>query len=217
MTLISKTFNQSFLKGLWHKVRQYHTKFGGLSFSCPEDIVWQTFSDIKFCCDLDLEYSNPFFFFLETLLLMIMYLQTKFGSKKINSSEDIVLPAIYIDHMSQCWDLNHDDNKPIFFPWNSRLWWYIIVPSLVTKIVQRFRTYCLDKHPMTYWIFVVILTLNAAILFSFFHKTLWLMMEHHHMKFGGKRFRRYCLDKTFIDILKFCCDLEIGHNNLIVS
>ena len=44
---------------------------------------------------------------------MIMYYKTKFGSKRLSSSEDVV-ELLYFDHMSLCCDLDLKNRKPIF-------------------------------------------------------------------------------------------------------
>ena len=52
-------------------------------------------------------------FLCKTLWLMIMYYKTKFGSKRLSSSEDVV-ELLYFDHMSLCCDLDLKNRKPIF-------------------------------------------------------------------------------------------------------
>ena len=50
-----------------------------------------------------------------------------------------------------------------------------------------------------------------------FWKTIWLLMMHHHIKFETKSSKDiiWLSGQTFINILKFCCDLDLEHNNLI--
>ena len=49
-----------------------------------------------------------------------------------------------------------------------------------------------------------------------FWKTIWLVMMHHHTKFGSV-IQKISSGQTFIDILKFCCDLDLEQNNPIFS
>ena len=61
-----------------------NTKFGDITFGGLEDIIWTNIDILTLRCDLDLECSNPLFFCFvyKTLLLMMMYQQTKFGLLK---------------------------------------------------------------------------------------------------------------------------------------
>ena len=59
--------------------------------------------------------------------------------------------------------------------------------------------------------FTVTLTLNAVL--QHFHKTLWLMMMYHQTKCGWKRISDTV--ETVIDLVKFCCDLDLEHSNQI--
>ena len=52
-------------------------------------------------------------FFHKTLWLLMMYNQSKFGCRRISSSEDVV--ESYFDHMSPRCDLDLEDSKQFFF------------------------------------------------------------------------------------------------------
>ena len=76
----------------------HHTKFGHKRFRGSEYIVWTTFIDFStFTVTLTLNAVILFFslFFHKALWLMIMYHQTKFGSKRFNSSKDIEETVIF--------------------------------------------------------------------------------------------------------------------------
>ena len=66
----------------------HNTMLGNKMFGGLEDIIWTNINILTLRCDLDPEYSNPFFF--RTLWLMMVYHQTKFGCQGINSLENIV-------------------------------------------------------------------------------------------------------------------------------
>ena len=53
-----------------------------------EDMIWTNTNILTLHYDLDLECSNPIFFH-NTLWLVKMYQQTKFGCQETNSSEKI--------------------------------------------------------------------------------------------------------------------------------
>ena len=47
------------------------------------------------CCDLERKHSNPVFFLLKTVRLMMMYHQTKVSPERISSSEETVQTVIF--------------------------------------------------------------------------------------------------------------------------
>ena len=59
VTLTLKTADQSFWETIWLMVRHQNTMFVSKRLSDPEDTVWTNTDVLKFCCDLDLEHSNP--------------------------------------------------------------------------------------------------------------------------------------------------------------
>ena len=63
---------------------------------------------------------------------MMMYHQTKFGCRKICSSEDIVEKS-HFDQMSPRRDPDLEDSKYVFSAWHSGSRCCITIPSLVTK------------------------------------------------------------------------------------
>ena len=64
----------------------HNTKFDNKIFGGSVDIIWTNIDILTLYCDLDLECSN--FFFHKTLCLMMMYHQTMFGFRRMNSSDD---------------------------------------------------------------------------------------------------------------------------------
>ena len=73
---------------------RHNTKFGNKMFGGLEDIIWTNINILTLCSDLDPESSSQVFFH-RTLWLMIMYKQTKFGSKRISSSKYTVEIVIF--------------------------------------------------------------------------------------------------------------------------
>ena len=69
-----------------------NTKFGNKMLGGIEDIIWTNINILTLRCDTDMWLSN---FFHRTLWLLAMYQQTKFGSQRINSSENIVERVIF--------------------------------------------------------------------------------------------------------------------------
>ena len=81
--------------------------------------------------DLDLEYNLAIQSFHEAIQPMIMYQQTKFGCKRISSSEDKVRGWILIIWASAWpWPWTQKIN---LFAWYFKSWWCITISSLVIK------------------------------------------------------------------------------------
>ena len=82
-----------------------------------EDIIWTNTDILALHCDLDFEYSNPFFFY-KTLWLMMMYHQIKFGCHGINSSEERVERVMFWSYEPFQWPWPWKSKQ--FFPaWHS--------------------------------------------------------------------------------------------------
>ena len=73
----------------------------------------------------------------------------------------------------------------------------------------------LKSHILIKLSLTVTLTLKTAN--QSFRKTIWLIMTYHHTKLGskGSAIQKISSGQTFIDILKFCCDLDLEHINPI--
>ena len=77
VTLTLKIANQSFCMSLKFMMMHQNTKFGNKMLGGFEGIIWINIDNLTICCDLDLECSNSVFH--ETVWLIMMYHQTKFG------------------------------------------------------------------------------------------------------------------------------------------
>ena len=85
VTLTLETANQPFRKTTWLIMMHHHTKFGSKRFRDSEDTIW---TDIHWHFEILLcswPWTQQFQFLHKTLWLMIMFYQTKFGSKRISS------------------------------------------------------------------------------------------------------------------------------------
>ena len=107
-----------------------------------------------------------------------MYYQTRFGIKRISSSEDRVETVIF-DHMNPCCYL--ENSKPIF------------LQALRLKMMHhntKFGNKMFGGLEDIIWINMDILTLHCDLDLecsnTIFHKTLWLMMMYHQTQFGSK-------------------------------
>ena len=87
---LKTTANKSFWKTIWLMMMRHDTKFGGKRFRNSEDIVWTDNSLTFWNFAVTLTLKTAIQFLHKTLWLMIMYFQTKFGSKRMSSSEDTV-------------------------------------------------------------------------------------------------------------------------------
>ena len=141
----------------------------------------------------------------KNLWFILMYYQTKFGSKRISSSKDTVEIVIFWS-CGSCSDL--DNSKSIFLHdtpthndasqyqvWKQNVWWL--------------RRYHLEKHngeTWTFWPFAVALTLNAVILSFFF-----LFFPHDTLAYDdvssdqvwlprNQQFRRYSRKSNILNI-----------------
>ena len=132
-----------------------------------------------FAVTLTLNTATQYFHW--TFWFMMIYHQTRFGWKRIISSEDVVKTVAFWLYTSLWpWPWRQ---QPNCFAWHGCLWWRITITSLVQKIEQ-FRKHNPNKQ-LKFWTFAVSLTLNTAI--QYFHWTLWLTMICHHTEFGCKR------------------------------
>ena len=85
-------------------------------------------------------------FLHKALWLMIMYYQTKFGSKRISIWEEIEETVLLwpYEPLLRPWPCRKQTN---LFAWHSGSLWCILIPSLVTKHWQSMRCH-LDKHSL---------------------------------------------------------------------
>ena len=89
-------------KTIWLIIMHHHTKFGVKGSAIQKISSGHTYIDIlNFALTLTLNTTIKFLH--KTLCLMIMYCQTKFGSKRISSSEDIIETVIVWSH--ELWTL----------------------------------------------------------------------------------------------------------------
>ena len=163
----------------------HNIKFGDKMFGSLEDVIWKNTDILTLHCDLDLECSNPYFFY-KTLAYDHVSSDQVWLSRNQNSSEDIVERVIYIKIMSPCCDLDLDDNKQIFCLHNILAHGAASPYQVWSQNVLQFRRYHLVKQ-LTYWTLTVTLTLKVAI--QFFHRTLQLLMLYYETKFGNKQTR----------------------------
>ena len=122
-------------------------------------------------------------FFHRTLWFMMLYYQTKFGCERTSSLEDRVEIVLFWLYKPSLWPWI-EDSEPIFLhdtlAHNAALQYQVWYQNDL-----RFRRYHPDKHSLTSWTFVMILTLNTVI--QILHRTLWLMMLYYQCKFGCKQ------------------------------
>ena len=142
-----------------------------------------------------------------TLQLIMMYQNTKFGNKMFGSLENIIWIDINI-LILRC-DLDLECSSPIFrqdaLAYDSLSSDQVWLPK-----IQQFRRYSSQSHNLIIWALAVILTLKITDIF--FRMTLWLILLHHHTKFGNKMF---CgsddnIRQIFTDIVNICCDLDLN-------
>ena len=105
----------------------HNMKFGNQMFGGLDDIVWTNIEILTLWCDLECECSHPIL--LIKLWLMMMYHQTMFGCRWINSSVDITDRVIFRSYKL---DLENRRKKKIPAR-NAGSWCCITIPSLVTK------------------------------------------------------------------------------------
>ena len=108
---------------------------------------------------------------------MIIYHQSKVGSKRISSSAD----TAYFDHMSPCYDLDLENSNSIFLHVLQHMVMYHN-----TKFGLKKKCYAVQKIPsgqvVTFSHFTVTLTLKAVTIYLFLHKT--LAYDDDQAKFG---------------------------------
>ena len=93
----------------------YQTKFSYKRFS--KDIIRTLTEILNLCCDLDLEHSNPMFYWTFWLTMMI-YPQTRLPCRRIISSENIaetLNQTVIIWKRKPC-DHDLENSIPIFLP-----------------------------------------------------------------------------------------------------
>ena len=74
----------------------HNTMFGNKMFGGLEDIIWINMDILTLYCDFDLECNSPkHSYSMSSMSLAIMYCQTKFSSKRISISENIVETVIF--------------------------------------------------------------------------------------------------------------------------
>ena len=144
-------------------------------------------------------------FLLKTLWLMIMYYQTKFGSKRISSSQYIVETVIFWSYEPLLWPWPWKKQSNLS-AWHSGSCWCLIIPSLVTKClaVQK-----LSSGQTTFWPFTVTLTLDAVILFFSQHTLAYDDVSLDQVWLPkNQQFRRYSR-KSHILIIWALTDLDL--------
>ena len=146
------------------------------------------------CCDLDLENSKPIF--LHALQLMAMHHNTKFGKEKCSVIQKT--PSGHWHFDTSLWpDLESSYyTQKITTP--SGLRWCIIRPSLVAKesiVLQKWKKKKRHFDQMSPCSDLDVEDSKQL----FFRMILWLMMLHHHTKFGNKM---------------FCCSDDIIQTNI---
>ena len=106
-----------------------------------------------------------------------------FGNKMFGISEEIIW--INTDMLTLRCDLDLEYRNPIFS--QDTLAYYDVSSDQVWLLKnQQFRRQSRKSHILILSALTVTLTLKIAN--TFFHKTLWLMMLHHHTKSGNKMF-----------------------------
>ena len=122
----------NFWKKLWLMMTHHHIKFSSKNFSGSEDIRLDKHSSTFWSFAATLTLNTAIQFLRKTLWLMMIYHQTKFGSKRISNSEDIIEAVIFwpYEPLLWPWPLRWPIN---LFAWHSGSWWCITIPSLVPK------------------------------------------------------------------------------------
>ena len=146
---------------------------------------------------------------------MMLYHHAKCGYRRYSSWGDIIQINIHWNPEHFC-DLDLDHNKAIqSFHKTIRL----MMMCHQTKISCKRNSNSENipkSHNLTKLFLTVTLILKTAD--QSFLKTIWLIMMHHHTKFGSKRL---CNSEntiwTFTDVLEFCCDLDLEHNNPVTK
>ena len=158
----------------------YQYKFDSKRISSPVHIVESAITVVP----STLKIANQLFCI--TLCLIMMHQNIKFGNQMVSSLGDIILSF---------WTNIHWHSEPSLWPWPfmqnpffsfsffSPKTFCLMMMYLQTKSgCQRIRRYSRLSHISIIWALTVTLTFKIAN--TFFHKTLWLMMLHHHTKFG---------------------------------
>ena len=102
MCAIHTTGVNLYAQGLQLMMMHHNTKFGNKMFVSLEHIIWTNIDALTLCCDLDLDFSNPFFF---SFVLVVFFSQNtlaydvahhiKFGNKIFCGSEDTIRTNIH--------------------------------------------------------------------------------------------------------------------------
>ena len=193
----------------------YHPiKFNGQKIISSADMV-ETVTFDQMCphCHPELQDSKPIF--LHETWPMMLYHNTKFGYIRF-SAEKMSSRWTFTEKLNLFCDLDLDHNRAIqsFHKTIHLMMMYHQTKFSCKKISSS--DHMLKSDILIILSLTVTLTLKTAN--QSFRKTIWLIMMHHHTKFGTKS-KRFSNSEniiwTFINIVKFCCDLDLEHNNPI--
>ena len=144
--------------------------------------IW---SNISSHCDPELEDRKPIF--LHDILAHYVaspyqiWLQKVQQQRRYRSHEHSL--ELWTSSVTLTSTTTQKSNNPLTR--QSTLWWCAIKPSLLAEGISSSEN-ILKSHILITLFLTVTLTLKTAN--QSFWKTIWLMMMHHHTKFGSKRF-----------------------------
>ena len=171
-------------------IMYYQTMFGckrissseGYSRNCHILIIWA----LAVTLTLTLKIAN--WSFCMTLWLMIMHNNTKFGNQLFGGLEDIIWTNMGI--LTFHCDLDLECSNPLFFcsfSYGTLAYDDVSSDHVWLPKNQQFNRY---NRKVIFWAYRPLLQpwlwKRQTIFFS--RMTLWLMMLHHHTKFGNKMF-----------------------------
>ena len=153
--------------------------------------------------------------FRMTFWPIMMHHHAKFGYKRLSSWWDIAQMNIHWNYEPFC-DLDLDHNRAIqtFHKTSQPMMMYHQTKFRCKRISSS--EDLLSSHILITWSFTVTLTLKTAKKKNFL-ETIWLIMMHHHTKFGSKRLSNSedIFYTNFHQHFEICCDLDLEHNNPI--
>ena len=138
----------------------------------------------------------------------MLHHQSKFGYRRFSSWGDIIQMNIHWNSEPFLWTWPWpQQSNPIFYQ-------TVHLRMMYHQTKFRCKRISNSDNILKSHFFFIILSLTVTLILKTAHqsfwKTIWLIMMHHHTKFGSKRFsysENIIWTNTFIDILKFCCDL----------
>ena len=138
---------------LWLLMLHHNTKFGNKMFVSLEHIIWTNIDALTLCCDLDLDFSNPFFFsfvlvvfFHRTLWLMMSHTTSSLVAK-YSVVQKILSGQTFTDILNHCCDLDLERSNCIF-PQDTPAYDTVLSSYVWLRMDKQFITYSRNSHTL---------------------------------------------------------------------